>query len=369
MGFWNKIMGALGGGSGGGSEGGGSGKSRQLPSTMVAKEFGEVNVLRKGGQLEISLTILMEPQGAEGWQTGIALDASGSMQGVYGKGLEDKPGVSQVPQSTLDDYRRRGWLQMVEHQGKQYPVLSDEAKKDLVTRGYFKWSTNEVEPLARKLTSYLASNLDADGGTTVLYWACGDGSQTELIGDLTAEDCEKAIITGPKDISFGEGTVLTPAVRYFADRFADAKQGIYIFLTDGELHDLDEVKRYTIQLCKEIAAKKRNPLKCVLIGIGEAVNEGQMEELDDLDSGTSVDIWDHKIAKDMRSLVEIFAEVVNENQIIAPFAKIYDDKGQIVKNYTDGLPAKISFTLPETATAFELEVGGQRVRQSVVEPK
>jgi hypothetical protein len=34
-----------------------------------------------------------------------------------------------------------------------------------------------------------------------------------------------------------------------------------------------------------------------LVGIGDAINESQMEELDDLESGTDVDIWDHKIAK------------------------------------------------------------------------
>ena len=79
--------------------------------------------------------------------------------------------------------------------------------------------------------------------------------------------------------------------------FADARNGMYIFITDGELNDLEEVKRYTVKLCKDIQAGRRNPLKCVLIGLGENINEGQMEELDDLDSGTDVDIWDHKIAR------------------------------------------------------------------------
>jgi hypothetical protein len=102
--------------------------------------------------------------------------------------------------------------------------------------------------------------------------------------------------------------------------------------------------------------------------MGDGINEEQMEELDDLESGTEVDIWDHKIAKDMRSVTEIFAELVTENQVIAPTGRILDASGQAVKTYTDGLPAKISFTMPATSEWFELEVAGQRIRQSVVIP-
>jgi hypothetical protein len=207
--------------------------------------------------------------------------------------------------------------------------------------------------------------LDADGGTTVIYWACGDGSQIEEVGDLTAIECTKTSFRGPTTLPFGSGTVLTPAVHYFAERFADAENGMYIFITDGELHDLEDVKAYTVQLCREIAAGRRNPLKCVLIGIGEDINEDQMEELDDLDSGTEVDIWDHKIARDMRQLVEIFAEVVSEHQVIAPTGRIYDSSGNVVANFSDGVPAKISFSMSADSEFFELEVADRRIKQPV----
>jgi hypothetical protein len=362
MGFLKSIFG--GGGGGGGEE---VARSHQLPSGMVAKEFGEVNVKRTKTACEVNFTILMEPTGAasEGWQTGVAIDASGSMKGVFGRGLEDGP-AGDPPQSLLQHYHERGWLKLYQHQGETYIILEPEAEADLVSRGHRRWSRNEIEPLARRMTAYLASNLDADGGTTVIYWACGDGSQIEIVGDMTAEDCERAAFAGPSQAGFGSDTVLTPAVRYFADRFADASNGMYIFLTDGVISDLEQVKRYTTQLCREIHAGRRNPLKCVLIGVGPEVDEGQMEELDDLDSGTPVDVWDHKIAADMRSLVEIFAEVVSENQIIAPSARIYDSAGQLVRNFTDGLPARVAFQMPFASQWFELEVAGQRIRQSIV---
>lgn len=342
------------------------GKSHQLPSSIVAKEFGEVNVCKKGDKCEVLFTILMEPIGmdAEGWQTGVAIDASGSMQAVFGKEIEDGP-KGNPPEQLWREYISKGWLKFFDHQGKKVPVLSDEAKVDLVNKQYFVWTKNEIEPLARQFTAYLASKLDADGGTTVIYWACGDGSQIEVIGDLTAEDCELASFKGPQEVAFGSSTVLAPAVRYFAERFKDAKNGMYIFITDGEIHDLENVKKYTIQLCRDIESERRNPLKCVLIGIGASINEEQMEELDDLDSGTKVDLWDHKIAKEMRTLTEIFAEVVSEHLKVAPYAKIYDSSGQIVKEFTDGLPAKVSFTMPIQSQYFELEVANNKIRQSV----
>ncbi len=37
--------------------------SHQLPSSMVAREFGEVNVRRTKQAAEVTFTILMEPQG------------------------------------------------------------------------------------------------------------------------------------------------------------------------------------------------------------------------------------------------------------------------------------------------------------------
>jgi len=343
-------------------------KSHQLPSSMVAKELGEVNIRLTREGNEIVFTILFETVG-EGWQTGVAIDASGSMQSVFGKSLENGP-RGTPPQQLVKEYMKKGWLHYVQQQGKSVSVLSEECKADLVKRGHYVWSKNQIEPLARKMTNYLASKLDADGGTTVIYWACGDGSQIEQLGDLTSTDCATASFIGPTAVTFGQKTILTPAVRYFVDRFSDAPMGMYIFITDGGLHDLDNVKQYTVELCKEIESGRRNPIKCVLIGIGQEIIEAQMEELDDLESGTNIDIWDHKIAKEMRSLVEIFAEIVSENQIVAPSGIIYDANGKVVKEFKDGLPSKIKFVLPTQSESFTLEVPGQSlIKQSIAMPK
>jgi hypothetical protein len=231
--------------------------------------------------------------------------------------------------------------------------------------GFKKQGINQVTPVAQKICSYLARKIDADGGTTCIYWATGPhGSKIEVVGDLRAEEAEKHVFGPPRD--FGTGTQLLPAVRYFVERFKDAPWGFYVFITDGELHDLDAVKHYSTQLARDVAARRCNPLKFVLIGVGPSVNEGQMEELDDLDTGTPVDLWDHKLAAEMRMLQEIFAEVVDKNARISDHGRILDPQGQVVKDYSDtGMSGYLEFEMPSGAEFFTLEVNGNRIHQGL----
>jgi hypothetical protein len=282
------------------------------------------------------------------------------MKNSFGRGLR-----GYVPDDVVRQYQRKGWVEEVNLDGRRVTSYQPQAYEDAVAKGYLVFTPNLVEPLARDFISYLAGNLDEDGGTTVLYWACDDGGAYEVVGDFTAEQVKTLKFPGPQQKDFGNGTRLLPALRYFVDRFRDAKRGMYLFLTDGRLDDLGAVKRYTAELCREIQAGRRNAVKAVLIGVGEEVDEKQMEELDDLDTGTDVDVWDHKIAKEMRAVVEIFAEVVDENQIIASRARVLDAGGRVVKAFEDGMPAKVSFTMPASSPYFELEVNGERVRQPV----
>jgi hypothetical protein len=292
----------------------------------VVEPFGEVNVYPSSGdRTRVVATILMEPH-REGAQTGIALDGSGSMYKLYG--MDDGGGV-----------------------------VSPLFKK--------KKAANEITPIAQRICAYLARKIDADGGTTCIYWATGDGGgRVEVVGDFRAEQAEQHTFGPPQD--FGTGTQLLPAVRYFVDRFRGAPWGFFVFITDGELHDLDAVKAYSVQLARDIAAGKRNPVKFVLIGVGPEISEGQMIELDDLDSGTEVDLWDHKIAAEMRMVQEIFAEVVDRNARVADHGRILDPRGRVVKDYAHGgLPAYLEFEMPLEADYFTLEVNGHLFHQGL----
>jgi hypothetical protein len=293
---------------------------------QVVEPFGEVNVYPShGNKTRVVATILMEPH-KEGAQTGIALDGSGSMAKLYG--VQDGGGI-----------------------------LSSIFGRPQVH--------NDVTPVAQQICAYLARKIDADGGTTVIYWAVGPGgSQIQEVGDFRAEEAERHIFGPPQE--FGTGTQLLPAVRYFVERFKDAPWGFYVFITDGELHDLDAVKEYSTRLARAVAGRKRNPLKFVLIGIGDSINEAQMEELDDLDTGTEVDLWDHKLAAEMRVLQEIFAEVVDKNARVADHGRILDAAGRVVKDYSDtGLPGVLEFEVPVDSAYFTLEVSGNRIHQGL----
>ncbi|MBI2805729.1 MAG: VWA domain-containing protein [Planctomycetes bacterium] len=294
----------------------------------VVEPFGEVNVYPgPNGGTRVWASILMEPR-KEGAQTGIAIDGSGSMRKMFGQ--DTGGGV----------------------------VSSIFAKPRL---------ENHVSPVAQKLCAYLARTIDADGGTTCIYWAVGpNGSQVEVVGDLRAEQAETHNFKGPSD--FGTGTLLLPAVKYFVERFKDAPWGFYIFITDGELFDLEEVKLYTKWLAKEIAGNRRNPVKFVLIGLGADANERQLEELDDLETGTEIDLWDHKMASEMRQLQDIFAEVVDRNARVAETGKILDPQGRVIRDFSDtGLPALLRFVMPAGAQYFTLEVNGQRIHQPLAD--
>jgi hypothetical protein len=222
---------------------------------------------------------------------------------------------------------------------------------------------NEITPVAQRLCAYLARNIDADGGTTCIYWATGPGGgEVEVVGDLTAEQAERHLFGPPKD--FGTGTQLLPAVRYFVERFKEAPWGFYVFITDGELHDLDEVIAYSKRLAQDIAHGRRHPVKFVLIGIGNEINEHQMTELDDLDTGTDIDLWDHKLAAEMRVLEEIFAEVVDKHARVADNGRLLDAQGKVIKDFAGvGLPAWLEFEVPAGSNSFILEVNGHRIQQ------
>lgn len=306
----------------------------QLDSNKTVDPFGEVNVLPESdGSIRIRATILMKPQ-VEGAQTGLAIDGSNSMLPFFG--------VS----------------------GAVSPL--------------FGAANNIVQPVARTMAEYLA-NFDSDGNTTVIYWACGVGGENlEELGDMNAAQSIKFNFSAPK--SPGKGTKLLPAVKYFTEtKFPNVPWSIFVFITDGAIEDLELTKQYTLQLAAQIASGQRKFTKFVLIGLGKHVDEGQMEELDDLDygglkdpQGDEIDLWDHALAATMRRLEEIFKEVVSTQTILAPSATITDSSGHPVKpigraSYADGLPAFLEFIMPKGSTSFTVTVpGSEPFKQSIV---
>ena len=346
-------------------------KGFQMPANLVVAEFGEVDVWRNipeansvDSECRVEFTIAMEPQGrfAEGWRTGLALDASASMKRAYGRKVEVR-----VDPELLTRYIKQGRLRSFMEDGEPTRKIQREAFVEIQERGYeINYTENILQPLVQDFTAYLAGSLDGTGKTSLIYWGCGKGDQIQVLGEFDASSCQNLAIAGPATFQLGKTTKLLPAIAYFTNKYSQVQRGLYIFLTDGRIDDLEQVKNYTKELALEIAVGKRNYLKLILIGIGNDVDRYQLQELDDFDTGLDIDLWDYKIASEMTSLSQIFAEVVNENQIIAENGSIYDDMGNCVKDYPKGLPTKVDFVMRDDSQWFELEVGNQRIRQSVV---
>gem|GEM_PF-3900701 len=84
--------------------------SRQIPNNLLHELFGEVNVSVHADRLDVTATILLEPN-KEGSQTGVALDGSASMRKALGQGWAyaahyDARDAS-LKKDTEEDFRKR----------------------------------------------------------------------------------------------------------------------------------------------------------------------------------------------------------------------------------------------------------------------
>ena len=337
-----------------------------IAALETAKEFGNVNVRKSGAAFQIQFTLLMEPQKqlARVWKTGVAMDASASMKKVFGRRLQ-----GNIPDDIALQYKKKGWVTNENRDTRKVKTFQRDAVNDALERGLVTLSPNTMDFLAPELVGYLSGHMDIDGETALIYWAGGNGTEIEIVGDIKEDEAAILTIDGPDTMMFGENSRMLPALKYFVEKYSDAHWGMFVFITDGRIDDLPELKQYTIRLAQDILADKRNLVKCILVGIGDEIDETAIQELDSLDSKTYIDIWEHMIASDLQDLLNIFSEVIKNNQIIAPNGTIYDAQGNILKKYADGLPGRVVFSMPVSSPWFELELPNQRIRQIVTVPK
>lgn len=328
-------------------------------------EFSNVTVRKRGQLFHIQLTLLGEPQNrfSRAWTTGLAIDASASMKVEYGRRV-----IGSLPYKHYNDYQGKGWISSENRDGRRAKSLQQPAVTDALAKGLIRLSPNTMDFIAPELIAYLASRMDFDASTLLIYFSGGNGSQLETVGEITANEAASLTLDGPEQMMFGDKSLLLPALKYFADRFKDAPLGLIVFVTDGQIDDLNEVIKYTNQLASETVANKRPSLKCVLVGVGEAIDEVALKQLGSHDTGTHVNLWDYMIVSELQDFLRIFAEVVRDSQVVAPKGAVFDSRGNKVKDFPRGIPGRIGFTLPVTSPWFELELPGQRLRQTVTIP-
>lgn len=233
---------------------------------------------------------------------------------------------------------------------------------------------NPVESAMRAIVPYIAGK-DANGRCRVAYWATGrNGQSVEPIGDLSADDAARTEFRGPRE--FGGATYLLPAIRDFVAYINQLTAGgervgtaVGIVVTDGQLHDFDDLMAYTRELAKAIVDEKFPRTLFTLVGVGPQVDEGQMEAL--MHEATPEDfpgreIWCYSLAAHVGQLPELITHLVDQN--VPAFwggATVADDAGKVVLAFEDMVPGLIEFSLPDAARSFTLTVGDQSYTQPI----
>ncbi|MCP3141484.1 vWA domain-containing protein [Pyxidicoccus xibeiensis] len=252
--------------------------------------------------------------------------------------------------------------------------MQDEYKYETPSRSFLEWirgaplkdPANMVEPQVQWMLEYLATK-DRNGQLRVAYWASGaSGRDVEVVGELKGVDVKQYKFPGAKKL--GSHTYLAPAlkdyVRYLKEQVPNgARRGCAVIVTDGQLHDADEVEKFSAQVAKEIASGKLPRLNFVLVGVGNGIDEEQLEKIAHAEYPGVGHLWCHRIAKEITQVAELVAVLVDENMTVAAGGTIYDDKGKVLKTYEGRLPAVLEFDVPEGTESFTLEVNGQRYTQ------
>lgn len=248
---------------------------------------------------------------------------------------------------------------------------SRSIKKMFGLGGPFGGDPNYVELVARKLGDILC-NVSRPSKVSMLYWAVGaGGDQIQPIGEFDEASCRSANVAGPK--TWGTGTKMLPPLKHIIDGIASkADWTMGVIITDGIIEDEKDCMDYCMKVGKELAAGKRKEIKLVLVGVGEEVDEGQLERFDDMfeGSGIDVDLWSHGVASSMRDESDIigvlFGELMTEELEIADSGSVSDGAGNEIQSF-EPMPGKFRFVLPKGATSFTVHTPRGDVTQDVSE--
>lgn len=248
--------------------------------------------------------------------------------------------------------------------------MSDEFSRPIKEPSLLSWflgkepdeMESEVESSVRSMLKYLASK-DRNGILRLAYFAAKTGEEIELIGNLSASEFEEVDLAGPS--CFGVSTQLHPAIRDYVDYAREqatlgAKRGCAVFVTDGFIQDVPQVKLQTRLLADRIAAGDLVHINFILMGVGDGVSKQQFEDICSEDYGSLGSVWSYCIADELNQLSEIMLGVVDASMSVASGGTIFDDQGNVVKVYLGRLPAVLDFNMPQNASGFTLEVYGQR---------
>jgi len=233
---------------------------------------------------------------------------------------------------------------------------------------------NYVEAVTRKIGEILT---EVTGSRTIsaIYWSVGpDGGEVEDIGEFDGAGWKKASIKGPRVEQWGRGSKLLPAIQYIVKNFTkDADWTIGAILTDGIIEDEEECFTFCQEVGRKYEGMRPEPVKLVFIGIGENVDEGQLERFDNMFEGTGIDydLFSFGVVSLIKEESDIlslfFSDLVSDDVFVAPMGRVEDSKGNVLISWSDGMPGKFEFILPKGEKQFAIKAPGVDIVQDVSE--
>ena len=217
---------------------------------------------------------------------------------------------------------------------------------------------SDVESFIHHAGAFVA-NYDSDHGVQVYLCCLGDGTGVQDLGNFPQDGLEKLRINNP---NLGKGTYILPALRQVVKEVvtdSGTDYGFIVLPTDGEIHDLGElrygpnkkvlaksgIKGWAYDMAHLIEAKQHVPFKIVLVGFDNA-NEQQMEDLDNLDTDTPIDIFNALLAADLAGAMEALdSEAVNSEFTICSSGYL-EANGRPVVQFESGVPQRIDASVP-----------------------
>ena len=225
-------------------------------------------------------------------------------------------------------------------------------------RPRFGTKPSDVESFIRQAGAFVA-NYDSDHGVQVYLCCLGDGTGVQDLGNFPQDGLEGLRIDSP---NLGSGTYILPALQRVVKEIVNdsgADYGFIILPTDGEIHDLGElrygpnkqllaksgIKGWAYDMAHLVQAKQHAPFKIVLVGFDNA-SERQMEELDNLDTDTPIDIFNAFFVSDLAGAMDALdSEAVNSEFTICSSGYL-EANGQPVVQFETGVPQRIDATVP-----------------------
>jgi len=240
------------------------------------------------------------------------------------------------------------------------------------------FSTNEpnyVEAVAQGLGRILCAATKS-GKVNGVYWAVSqDGSKIEDFGTYDESGWGSVKISGPQKEKWGRGTRILPVIKHCVENVGKGFDLTFgVIITDGIIEDEQDATTYCLTVGKEMATGKRKPVKLILIGIGEEVDEGQLERFDDMFEGSGIDydLWSHGMVASMKDEADImgvlYGELIDEDTpITSSGGRVEDSKGRELIAWADGMPGKFRFILPKGEKKFFIRTPNQDIEQDCSE--